>query len=591
MIIKKYLLISAFILIFSLLIFYYPVEIDEEYNPVIFVIDSKVDQSFLEKPIAKLEVDSSHGNKVVATIRTQTQSEIIPLSAENFLGKIDEDNYIAALEKIKEYSEDNPDKRILLNISLGFSEKDFQEKIITELAKENIIIIAAAGNNNDEEKLYPAGFSDVLAVAALEKNKKMPGSNFGEYVDISASGIIRLNETLYLPSTNLIQTTKITGTSFAAPQVTGLLAKMMSYNKNLDIEEAVQLLKDSAVKINDPLYKENKLGAGKISKLDALSRASNVYFFGQILVFLSALTFFTLLFILLWRKISFGAILVFALGLILLLILQPVLVVLYRMLGIQNIIIISAGLAILYYIFKKVISYYLEKTEKISSILFLSYLLRNELRLKAVKRIVFLINYKNDYLEEIIINKLNKTFSPVRAKFYIQILLKIKKPPISILIKNANYYNFKGNFIAEEMGSVKRTKKENSKIIGELLYYLFADDYKKAKMAADIAINYSNSLILVPLKNILNKREKIINNEKILHFSLEIVENFGLEAADFSAILKMIIVNSESHWLRYYALKAYLAVASNDKDYEEFIAHIKSIEEEPVILALNNREK
>ncbi|MGM0437878.1 MAG: S8 family peptidase [Bacillota bacterium] len=587
--IKKYLLISIIIFIFSLIIFYYPVEIAEEDNPVIFVIDSKVDQSFLEKPIARLEVDSSHGNKVVATIRTQTQSEIIPLSAENFLGKIDKDNYIAALEKIKEYSEDNPNKRILLNISLGFSEKDFQEKIITELAKKNIIIIAAAGNNNDEEKLYPAGFTDVLAVAALEKNKKMPGSNFGEYVDISASGIIRLNETLYLPSTNLIQTTKITGTSFAAPQVTGLLAKMMSYNKNLEIEEAVQLLKNSAAKIDDQLYRENKLGAGKISKLNALSRASKVYFFGQILVFLSALTFFTLLFIFLWRKISFGAILVFALGLILLLIIQPVLVVLYRIIGVQNIIIISAGLAIFYYIFKKVVSYYLEKTEKISSILFLSYLLRNELRLKAVKRIVFLINNKNDYSEENIINKLNKTFSPVRAKFYIKILLRIKNPPISILIRNANYYNFKGNFIAEEMGSVKRTKKENSKIIGELLYYLFADDYKKAKMAADIARNYSNSLILVPLKNILNKREKIVNNEKILHFSLEIVESFGPEAADFSAILKSLIVNSESHWLRYYALKAYLAVASNDKDYEEFIAHIKEVEEEPVILALDNK--
>jgi len=147
MIIKKYLLISAILLVFSLLIFYYPVEIAKEDNPVIFVIDSEIDQSFLEKPIARLKADSSHGNKVVATIRSQTQIDIIPLSAENFLGAIDEDNYISALEKIKKYSNDNPNKKILINISLGFSDKDFQEKAISELNKENIIIVAAAGNN------------------------------------------------------------------------------------------------------------------------------------------------------------------------------------------------------------------------------------------------------------------------------------------------------------------------------------------------------------------------------------------------------------------------------------------------------------
>ena len=589
-IIKKYLIISAIILTISLLLFYYPLEIDKENNPVIFVIDSKVDQSFLEKPIARMEADSSHGNKVVATIRSQTQIDIIPLSAENFLGAIDEDNYLSALEKIKKYSEDNPDKNILVNISLGFSDKDFQKKAISELNKDNILIVAAAGNNNSEQKLYPAGFANVLAVAALENDSKMPGSNYGQYIDISASGIIRLNKTLYLPSINLIQTTKITGTSFAAPQVTGLLGQMMAYNKDLSPEKALEIIKNTASKINDNLYGERKLGAGKISKFKALTKASKIYFWGQILVFISALVFFTLLFLLLWEKISFGAILVFALGLITLLILQPVIVAFYRFLGMRNITYIVAGVFVFHYLFKKIAAYYLEKAVNIRIILFLSYFLRKELKLKSIKRAVYLVN-NNDNLKEIIVNKLDNTFSPARAKFYLRILVRIKNPPLAIIINKANYYNFKGNFIAKEMKTVKRKNKENSIITGELVYYLFADDYQKAKMAADIARNYANPLILVSLKNILNKRDELINKEKILHFILEIVESFGRDAADFSHVLKRMIVNSESHWLRYYALKAYLAVGREDSDYKEFIAYIKDIEEEPVILAFANREK
>lgn len=589
MIIKKYLLISAILLVFSLLIFYYPVEIAKEDNPVIFVIDSEIDQSFLEKPIARLKADSSHGNKVVATIRSQTQIDIIPLSAENFLGAIDEDNYISALEKIKKYSNDNPNKKILINISLGFSDKDFQEKAISELNKENIIIVAAAGNNNSEQKLYPAGFENVLAVAALEKNRKMPGSNYGHYIDISASGIIRLNETLYLPSINLIQTTKITGTSFAAPQVTGLLGQMLAYDKNLSPKNALQIIRDTASNINDPLYNKSKLGAGKISKYKALSKASKIYFWGQALVFMSALTFFTFLFLYLWEKVSFGAILVFGLGLMTLLILQPVIFALFRYLGTRKIILIFTIITILYYLFKKTVSYFIKKIKNIKAILFLSYFLNQDMKLKALKKIVYLIN-KNDNLKEDVINKLNNTLSPVRAKYYLRILLRINNPPIFIIIDKGNYYNLKGNFIAEEMNSVKRNSKEKSIITGELVYYLFSDNYQKARMAADIARNYTNPLILYPLKNILKKRNVLINKEKILHFILEIVESFGTKAADFSGILKIMIVNSESQWLRYYSLKAYLAVGREDDDYDQFIAYIKEREEEPVILAFEQLE-
>lgn len=563
-------------------------EIVQENKPVIFVIDSEVNQSFLRKPISKIKVNSSHGDKVAAVIRSQTQSKIISLSAENFLGKITRDNYINALEKVKKYSKENPSKRIIVNISLGFSEKDFQKEIISKLNKENISIIAAAGNNNSEKRLYPAGFKNVISVAALAKNKKMSASNYGEYIDLSASGIIKLNKILYLPTVNLIKTTKITGTSFAAPKVTGLLAKMMTYNPDLSLEKGLQILKETSSKINDPLYSSNKLGAGKVNQFRSLSKASNLYLFGQIMVSVSALLFFSFFFIYLWERFSFGAVLIFSLTLLILLIFQPIFLVLYRRIGVKNITIIFIILIIFNYLFKKLVSYYLSQAKNIKIILFLSYFLRTNLKNKAINKIVSLINNQKSDEEKIIKTKLNKTLSLMRAKFYFKILLRIKQPPVSVLIQKNKKYNFSGMFIAAELDSVKRTKKAQSIIIGELIFNILDFDYKSSKIAADIALNYSNPIILSPIKKLLNKKDNFINNEQKLYFILEIIESFGKEAEDFSYILKNIILNSENEWFRYYALKAYLVIAEDDKGYREFLNYIKPREKEPVLLLFDN---
>ncbi|MGM0500168.1 MAG: hypothetical protein ACQERL_08190, partial [Bacillota bacterium] len=61
---------------------------------------------------------------------------------------------------------------------------------------------------------------------------------------------------------------------------------------------------------------------------------------------------------------------------------------------------------------------------------------------------------------------------------------------------------------------------------------------------------------------------------------------FGFEAADFSPLLKEIINQESNPWLKYHALKAYLKIAVNDEDYQNFIKKIKAKEKEPVLLAL-----
>ncbi len=586
--IKKYLIYSFIFLVISLIFFYYPIEIATNDNPTIFVIDTKVDKSFLETPIARIKVNSLHGNKVVATIRNLTSTTIIPISAENFLGDIDKDKYILALKEVEKFSKNNPQKDILVNISLGFTEKEFQEELIKKISGEDLHIIAAAGNNNSEKKIYPAAFTEVLAVAGLEKNKKMVESNYGEYVDISASGVMKINENFYLPSLNFSQTSIIKGTSFAAPQVTALLAKMKSYNKNLTINQAIEIMKESATEIEDKLYKENKLGSGKTNKLKSLNKVSPVYFWGRMLTLTSLSIFLLILFVILWKKISLAAILVFLFLLVISVFMMPFLIILYRYLGFVKILVAIFFIMAFYYINKKVILYYLQKGKKIKFILFLSYFLNERMKKLAIKRISFLLINDKDVSDKILKEKLNNTFSPAKAKLYLRIFCRLKKPPMFLCIKKTEYYNLKGDFIGNKLSKIDRTNKEKAIIVGELLYHLFYSKYKEQKITAEIIKSYSSPMILVPIKNILKKRNKIISDREVVIFILEIIESFHIQAKDFSIFVRKIIEQSDDSWLKYYAVKAYLKIGREDVDYRAYIDNIKIKEKEPVILALKD---
>ena len=88
--------------------------------------------------------------------------------------------------------------------------------------------MAAAGNNNSEQISYPARFENVIAAAALEKEEKMPGSNYGQEIDFAASGIIEITQRHHLPAFNFSRRYKLTGTSFAAPQISALIADLLA---------------------------------------------------------------------------------------------------------------------------------------------------------------------------------------------------------------------------------------------------------------------------------------------------------------------------------------------------------------------------
>ncbi|MFW6230005.1 MAG: S8/S53 family peptidase [Halanaerobium sp.] len=586
-----------FLLLLCLLIFITAFHLKEELlssNSVkIFVLDSEVAPEFLNSPALKIQPESSHGSQVTAVIRSQSRARIEAFSAENIINRIDKDNYLSSLEKIYNYARLHPKEKIIVNISLGFEESGFQQETVEKIAElNNIVLIAAAGNNNREELSYPAAFSEVVAVAALKDDQKMAGSNYGENIDFSAPGVIEITQRYYLPALNYSRRYKITGTSFAAPQLTALLANILSLRPEISIQQGLKIIENTALKINEPLFEEGKLGVGRINSFKALTQASSLYFWLQLGLYLSISSAVLLFFYLCWRKYSLSGIFIFLIISALLFLLQPILLLVYYQFGILKIIIYLLAFILLFYLLLKSVSFYLEQSQSFSLILKLAPYLNQNLKNKAAARLIGLLNQENRdqslELKKMINKQLRNCSSSQKCSFYLKLAAQIDKPPLDLIIKQGLKFNLSSKLIAEDLKKNKNYGEQSLIICAELLNLIIKAAYPVKKKTAAVAADLAEPKILIALKNLLRKRNELGISSEAQYFLLEILEAFGIEAADFSELIKNIISESSDPWLKYHALNAYTKIAVNQEGYQEFIEKVRLKEKEPVTLALKD---
>lgn len=133
----------------------------------------------------------------------------------------------------------------IVNMSLGGKSNPEGHAIceaISAYTNAGGIVIAAAGNSNiDVQQFVPGGCTGVISVAALDKDgKKAPFSNYGNTVDISAPGVNIYSTSLHNSYTQL------SGTSMAAPHVTGIVSFLKMYDTSLSSQDIENILKTSS---------------------------------------------------------------------------------------------------------------------------------------------------------------------------------------------------------------------------------------------------------------------------------------------------------------------------------------------------------
>ena len=138
------------------------------------------------------------------------------------------------------------------------------QELVNWLADKGIIVVAAAGNyynNLASSPRYPACYDNVICVANTNSSDvKVNSSNYGTQVDVSApgSGIFST-----VPFSTYASKT---GTSMAAPMVSGLLGLMKSYAPDLENDIIIDCLQDECDDISsfNPSY-NGLLGSGRIN--------------------------------------------------------------------------------------------------------------------------------------------------------------------------------------------------------------------------------------------------------------------------------------------------------------------------------------
>lgn len=150
----------------------------------------------------------------------------------------------------------------ILNMSLGVkSESAALTKAVDYAVSKNVIIVAAVGNEYSDLICYPAGNQNVIGVGAVAVSNgdliHAPYSQTNSSVYITAPGS-SVFSTSYSVDGDKINYTYVSrnGTSFAAPMVSSFLAAAKTLYPQLTVEDAFEMLKESAEDLGDAGYDE-----------------------------------------------------------------------------------------------------------------------------------------------------------------------------------------------------------------------------------------------------------------------------------------------------------------------------------------------
>lgn len=207
----------------------------------VYVIDSGVEINHPEfEGRAKHGIDltregsgdvNGHGTHVAGIVGSSKYGvaknvEIIEIKALDVTGAGSLSTIISALEFAVTHRQ-RTGKKGIVNLSLGAAKSTVLNRAVSAAVDTGMVVVVAAGNSNfDACSTSPASSPEAITVGAIDdlQDTIAPFSNWGECVDVFASGV-------YVASTNAHDYHNpqyFSGTSMAAPIISGLCANMMS---------------------------------------------------------------------------------------------------------------------------------------------------------------------------------------------------------------------------------------------------------------------------------------------------------------------------------------------------------------------------
>ncbi|MCC6234510.1 MAG: S8 family serine peptidase [Verrucomicrobiales bacterium] len=136
------------------------------------------------------------------------------------------------------------------------------DEAVADAVSRGIVFVAAAGNYGTDARFYPAAVPEAIAVGATDASDRSPTfSNHGAYVDLVAPGDL-IHSTLPNAAWG-----PLSGTSMAAPHVSGLVALILSRQPSLAPAEVAAIVRSTA----DEVRTDRNTGSGRLNAARAIS--------------------------------------------------------------------------------------------------------------------------------------------------------------------------------------------------------------------------------------------------------------------------------------------------------------------------------
>jgi subtilisin family serine protease len=153
----------------------------------------------------------------------------------------------------------------VINMSFAGPRDPSIEQSLRYARQKGVILVAAAGNKGPlSAPLFPAANPDVIAVTATDQNDKVfQLANRGKHIAVAAPGV-----ELFLPGLNGTYQ-EISGTSFAAAEVSGAIALLIERKPGLTHDDARRILMSTARDLGPPGV-DPHFGAGLVDAYRAV---------------------------------------------------------------------------------------------------------------------------------------------------------------------------------------------------------------------------------------------------------------------------------------------------------------------------------
>ena len=178
-------------------------------------------------------------------------------------------------------------QRLVINYSgVGASPADTLEDAIAYARDHDCLVVSISGNGSDRSKnpptvapvgfpaAYSASYENVIAVGAIDSTNSIASfSNGGPEVNVVAPGVqvvVTLPNYPVVLNPGGVDTGMESGTSFAAPHVSGLAALLLSADRRLTAKRVREIIETTATHMGSGTGRNATFGFGRINCESAL---------------------------------------------------------------------------------------------------------------------------------------------------------------------------------------------------------------------------------------------------------------------------------------------------------------------------------